>query len=103
LAVFSTWTDCAPCREERNQGKEGKTLASYLIAVHFEFPDDLDGHLAILRCGILGAVDVAESAIAHLFHQDPAIQTRVFGHFGSTQIFFCDQAFNLSGAILPDL
>lgn len=67
-------------REESHQHDEnnevwrlGTIAYSYLIAVHFKFPDDLDGHLTHLAETVLRPVDVAESTVAHLLGQNPPL------------------------------
>jgi len=55
-------------------------VASYLVAVHFEFPDDLDRDLAKLAGGIFGTIDITEGTISHLFQQDPSLQAGIRRH-----------------------
>lgn len=80
-----------------------KTNSTYLITVHLEFPNDLNGDLVILAGGVLGPVDVAESAIAHLVQQDPAFQARILGHLGPCTLFFGDNLLDLQLAGSPGL
>lgn len=54
--------------------------ASYLVAVHFEFPDNLYRDLAKLTGAVSGAVDITEGTISHFFQQDPALQAGVRRH-----------------------
>lgn len=83
-------------RQEHGQaGGTHGSVYSYLIAVHFVLPDDLDGHLVILAGGILGAVDVAEGAVAHLVQQDPAFKTRIPGHFNPALLLLLDDLFDV--------
>jgi hypothetical protein len=52
---------------------------AYLIRVHFELADDLDGDL-VSGLGVPSFVDVAESAVAHLFYQYESFESRVPRH-----------------------
>jgi hypothetical protein len=51
--------------------------ATYLCRVHLELADHFDGHFGVLAVVVLGAVDVAESAVAHLLDESVSLQTRV--------------------------
>lgn len=58
-------------RNNRYRWEDRNASCSYLIAVHFVFPDDLDGNLAHLVEAILSTVDIAERAVTHLLLQNP--------------------------------
>lgn len=90
----------ATLKAKEKKGKYDQRSA-YLITVHLELAHHFDGHFVELPCRILGAVDIAEGAVAHLLHQNPAIQTGIFGHLRPIHILFCHQAFNFDGLIAP--
>lgn len=79
---------------------ENKTLWSpYLIAIHFEFAHDLDSHFTKFSGGIFCAVDIAERAIAHLLHQDPAIEAGILRHLRPACPLFLNEAFDFDRPI----
>lgn len=67
---------------------------AYLIRVHFELPHDLDGHL-VTSVGISRLVDVAESSIAHLFHQDVSFESGIPRHLARLFSLLGDDGFNV--------
>jgi hypothetical protein len=76
-----------------NEEKCGVSLLlAYLARIHFEFPDDLDGDLAVLSLGVSSAVDVAEGSVTHLLDQSPSLQTRIFWEFASALPLLGDDA-----------
>jgi hypothetical protein len=91
--------------KERRKARQvlERTNSTYLITFHFEFPNDLNGDLVILAGGVLGPVDVAVSAIAHLVQQDPAFQAGIFGHLEAYTLFFGDNLLDLELAGSPGL
>lgn len=50
---------------------------TYLCRVHFELADHFDGHFGVLSVVVLGAVNIAEGAVAHLLDQSVSLQTGV--------------------------
>jgi len=69
-----------------------RARATYLLAVHLVFADDLDGHLAGVALEVAGAVDVAEGAIAHLLDELPPLEPRVPGKLAPACILLGHQA-----------
>lgn len=67
--------------EEKN-GRRSAPLppVSYLILIHFKFPNHLDRDLVHLASHIPRAVNIAKGSIAHLFQQHPALQARILRH-----------------------
>ena len=91
-------------RKKRFRTKEKRpSWSPYLIAVHFEFADHLDGDFSIFGRGILCAVDVAEGAVAHFLDQDPALQAGILGHLVPIHVFFGHQTFNFDGTVTSHL
>lgn len=78
-------------RNHKETGWNGDALSSYLITVHFKFPDDLDGDFAGLASAVSGTVDVTEGAVAHFFDQNPPVQAGVPGHLRLAVSFFGNQ------------
>lgn len=68
---------------------------AYLHAVHFEFADNLDRHLAGITLQIACPVDVAEGAVAHLLHKFPPLQAGVPGKLAPAGILLGDQLRNV--------
>lgn len=71
---------------KRTRCSEG--YPTYLCRVHLELADDLDGDLAVLALAVLRAVDVAESAIAHLLNECVPLQSRVAGQLALALTLF---------------
>jgi hypothetical protein len=69
-----------------------RACATYLLAVHLVFADDLDGHLAGVALEVASAVDVAEGAIAHLLDELPPLEPRVPGKLAPACILLGHQA-----------
>lgn len=78
-------------RVERNGGVRSTT---YLVRVHFEFAYNLDCNLVILAGDVLGAIDVAESAVSHLFSQVVSFQTGIPRHLPLLFSLFCNDLFD---------
>ncbi len=54
-------------------------IRAYLIRVHFEFADNLDGDFQV-GLSVSGPVDVAEGSIAHLFRDYVSLESWIPGH-----------------------
>lgn len=67
---------------------------AYLIVVHLELPDDLDGDF-ITGLSISCFVDIAESAVAHFFRQNVSFETRVSGHLPGLFSLLGDDGLNI--------
>lgn len=67
---------------------------AYLIRVHFELSHDLDRDFIASLC-ISRLVDIAESPIAHLFHQNKSFETGVSGHLPCLFSLFSDDGVNI--------
>jgi hypothetical protein len=94
-------------RNDKNIAKEKRKVRHsgrpYLVAVHFEFAHDLDGHLTQFSGSILCAVDIAERAIAHFLHQKPAIEAGILRHLRAACFLFLHKAFDVRGPIVLHL
>lgn len=77
---------------------------AYLIRVHFELADNLDGDF-LSGFGVSGTVDVGEGTVAHLFDQEEAFQTRVARHFAGLLSLLGNDSFDfwISGILLDFL
>jgi hypothetical protein len=73
---------------------------AYLLVVHLEFPDDFDGHLAVLVFRIPSAVDVAEGAVTHLLDQSPPLEARVLGQLRPVLALLGDDALDDGRVVL---
>ena len=79
-------------------------IRAYLIGVHFEFPDNLDGDFLVCL-SVSGAVDVAEGSVAHLLGENISFQSGIPGHFVGFYSFLGDNGlygvFVLQFLVLP--
>lgn len=64
---------------------------AHLHAVHFVLAYNLDSNIALLARCVAGAVDVAESSIAHLVGKFPALEARVAREFALAGILLGDK------------
>ena len=76
------------------------TPTAYLCGVHLILPHHLDSHLVELSIVVLGTVDVAEGAIAHLLEQSPSFEAGVFGQLAFAGSLFGYYAFEYLGVVV---
>ncbi len=74
------------------KNSKSSLVQAYLIRIHFELADNLDGDF-VSSLGISGFVDIAEGAVAHLFHEDESFQAWVLRHLVGFLSFFCNNGF----------